>query len=393
VSDLRAALLACVRDHPWSAPPVGIDELVRTPRDLRRLAAAAAWHRVESSVWLSLRASASSATPEVQALGTEHDATVASHLRMVHELRVISTALGSAGLDFAVLKGPVLAELCYERPDLRRYADLDVLVSPRALPDAVAALEGIDCTVLDENWEMLTRLHVGEIHVATRAGITIDLHWDLISDAGLRRKFRIRTDDLLQRAVEARIGGAPTMVLDPVDHLLHVALHARDAGANRLGWLKDVEQSMMRRPIDWSEVDRRAAEWDARFAVATVVDRTSRVLPGPVLDEALRHLRLGPAWGVVSRAVDRVSPPTSTIERGSLGRMFARASRGSAGASVVELARRGLAYGVSTLPSTPKPLGVVLDPANPASVLYPSGHRADYFAAVGSTGGRWTTTR
>ena len=52
----------------------------------------------------------------------------------------VFNAFGRENVDALLLKGVALARLLYDVPEERRYSDVDVLVSPRDLPAARAAL-------------------------------------------------------------------------------------------------------------------------------------------------------------------------------------------------------------------------------------------------------------
>ena len=49
----------------------------------------------------------------------------------------------TAGVPFLVVKGPVLAALVYERPRVRFYRDLDLIVPRRSFVAALHSLESV----------------------------------------------------------------------------------------------------------------------------------------------------------------------------------------------------------------------------------------------------------
>lgn len=382
VSDV---LLACVREHDWSCPASHVTDLVDSHVDVPKLVRAAAWHRVDGCVWLSLGRTLTNTTdkPEVRAaldkLENQYLASVAHHLRVLDGLARLVRAFDAAAIPFAVVKGPALAELVYPRPDLRSYQDLDVLVSPQSFGPALAALEDIGAVVLDANWIMMTECAAGEVHVDLGDDVLLDLHWSMFNEFAVRRALTIDTQTVLCRAERVRLAGISAAVLEPTDALLHVALHACMAGANRLGWLKDFEQSVAHRSDGWQALVERAGEWNARIAVGTVLDRAVRTL-GVGVPHEMRGGMLPVAWRWLLRAGDRMSPLTRTPTDGSLSRLLARSARSGLTPTVLELGRRSGAHLVGEIGRRPRPL--LWNPRDPASAAFPSGDRSQYVAFV-----------
>lgn len=104
------------------------------------------------------------------------------------ELSRASAAFRDAGIDFLLLKGLYLSERFYRGLDRRFTWDLDLLVRPSAVSDALV--------ILDRLGFSSPRFHVGLQHVARRVthalerrradGLSIDLHWALRRIPGLR---------------------------------------------------------------------------------------------------------------------------------------------------------------------------------------------------------------
>jgi hypothetical protein len=312
-------------------------------------------------------------------LEKQYLASVAHHLKVLDALSHVARAFDAASIPFAVFKGPALAELAYPRPDLRSYQDLDVLVSPQSFGSALAALEGIGAAVLDANWTMMTESEVGEVRVDLGDGVLLDLHWSVFNEVAVRRAFNVKTGALLDRATKADLAGIPVAVLDPTDALVHVAVHACMAGANRLGWLKDFEQSFANRSEGWQALVERTEEWGASIAVGTVLDRAARLLQMEVPGETLTRM-LPLAWRQLLRTGDRLSPVTRTPADGSASRIVARSARSRLSSSALELGRRGGAHVYGVLRRRGRP--VLWDPENPSSAAFPSGDRSHYVAHV-----------
>ena len=167
-------------------------------------------------------------TPELTAV--VHQAQ-ARHLRALDDLRLVVSALGGAGVDVLVVKGPALVATCYAGPLLRSYVDLDVLVRPSQLREAVAALEAAGWTMLDANWPLLSSAGVGELKLEGPTGGALDLHWSF----GKEGDPAPPVDTLMRRSVGVNDGELHYRTLGPADFAVHVALHAAASGRPSAG--------------------------------------------------------------------------------------------------------------------------------------------------------------
>nr|WP_269204632.1 nucleotidyltransferase family protein [Motilibacter deserti] len=305
---------------------------------------ARAWHhRVGPMVRLGVLLSTPSPRPGDPAallaadLRAQHLAASAGHVRAVHDLGLVADALDGAGLAWAALKGPVLAARVYPREDLRPYGDIDVLVDPLALGAALRALERAGFQVLDRNWQLLRERVLGELHLRAPSGSTVDLHWQLVNRPEVRARFHLPTGPLLGRAARADVAGRDIPVLDPVDTLNHLCLHAGLAGGDRLLWLADIALAARALPGSagadagpggWPGMDQlvaRAGQAGAGSMVALMLRRADRLLPVPGADHAVALLQPSRPLRATLEAVDRLVPVQQVRRPGSLPRTAARA--------------------------------------------------------------------
>lgn len=375
-------LLQAVRTRDASAIDIDVDELAAVDPELLRWRASAAWHRVDSWAWLAIRDSRLASTPAGLDLAARYQYGVARHLRMLDDLAFIRTTLADARVPFAVFKGAMLAESVYPRPDLRAYNDLDVLVSPDRLRDAIAAMESSGCAFIDHNWRLLTDQGAGQIHLTTPLQTVVDLHWNLMNTPPVRASFPIPTCDLLDRVVQSDVRGVLVPVLEPIDMLMHLCLHACLAGANRLCWLKDIAQVVAAAPVDWGEVTGRAGLWRARVPIGVALERASRVLGMAVPRDVCRDLIPSPSWRALTRGVDRVFPPYRAHRGGSVNRIVARAARADGQSTWSQLARRSVAATLHGSPLRAERHAWETPDDDPRSAAYPAGSMADYLAYV-----------
>ena len=307
--------------------------------DARAIGPAAEMHRVAGPVYLALRELERVPESTLVELRAAYQDGVARHLKAVAALRFVADTLGRSTRPWVVFKGPVLAAACYPRPDLRRYTDLDLLVRPRDLGQVVADLEAVDCEVLDRNWDFIDDQNIGEIHLKTSDGVYVDLHHDLVYDRAKRERFRVDVDAALTRATPVSVGTGEFPTFSPEDSVLHLALHSALAGADKLGWLMDVDQSLRRRPPDWNELTARAAEWRVNLVAHVILHRCAVVLGTPVPIEVLKQLASNAAWRAGVRLVHRLDPVERLAGGRSPSRTVARVASGDTTTSVQMLGR------------------------------------------------------
>ena len=232
----------------------------------------------------------------VEALDEARREAWADHLTKTSDLVETAAALSSLDGPWAVVKGPVLVERTYGRADLRRYHDIDLLVHPRAYGQALTLLEAAGAVLLDRNWQLIRSSSRAELSLQLHGRTTIDLHSHLLTEAEVRSSASWAMGPLLHRAQPAQVGRALVPVLDPVDALLHLAVHATLSGGHRLVWLKDLQLQQSAWPVDMALVKSRAEEAGLWPAVHLALLRAARTFgePAPAWP---------PLWSRVNSAV------------------------------------------------------------------------------------------
>jgi hypothetical protein len=294
----------------------------------------------------------------------------------------VASCLDRAGVDWLTFKGPVLSEVAYPRSDLRSYSDLDVLVRPSAFADAVKTLEADGHEVLDRNWRAIRDALPAQVHVRLASGASLDLHWNLVNHAHLRRTFTVATNDLFERSRWVTCAGTETRTLSPEDTFVHVALHACLSGANRLIWCADVDQLFRRGNARWSDVVQRAREWRAGLAVASMAVLAARTLGTPVGPHVLNALAPR-GWRSFVALLDHFTPVAAARESPSVASISCRAVREDVPSTCATAARRAGVWLRGHGPLVPAAGTNTAD--DPSSVLYASGGPDDrdaYLAVV-----------
>ena len=382
-------LLVATTRSPDGAPSADLARLVHAV-DVADFVRAVAHHRVVGPVWHALGPTGLLDGDTAASLQALHRASVARHLLLLEGLAVAADALDGGSIPWLVFKGPVLAELVYARPDERAYTDLDLLVAPAHLPDAVHALELSGARLLDANWRLIADDVPGELHLLLPSGGVLDLHWHVVCEKDARRHVGFPAEEILARSGRREVGSRAVPVMDPVDILVHVALHASLAGADRLVWLKDVEQCVLRHDVDWPLVVRRAREHGAAVATGLMLSRAAVVLGLEVPTEVVHELVPSPGLRWAMTAVDSVWPVHRARPGGSPSRLIARAARRNASATRGEVVRRVAGWARDGGSDPARLHARALDAAYEGSLLHPAGTPEDrerYFRAVRSETG------
>jgi hypothetical protein len=301
---LGSLLLHCVREERDRIPAAVAS---CPPAALGELPAVAVYHGVEVAVKRAL-AGVDLPDPSLQeSLDLLAFEQAATSLRLQAELERLRSGLDAEGIRWAVLKGPVLADLYYERPG-RSFEDLDLLVEPGQLRAVLEVLSRTGSVLLDRNWALIRLSRRGELTLGLPAGGALDLHWHVLNEAVVRRHFRVSTTDLLDRVRPVSIGAGVVPTLDPADTLLHVAAHACLSGGHRLAWCVDVRSVASSGEVDWSEVVRRGRRSGLALPVGIMLARTQFLLGLDLPPGVLRDLGGDTSWARAMRALTRARP-------------------------------------------------------------------------------------
>src|SRR5690606_12595547 len=137
-------------------------------------------------------------------LKPDRDAAMSKHLGTSVVLDGLHTILD--GIDWAVVKGPVLSEHAHPAPGLRTYTDVDVLVAPPALRAVPAPCRDAGWIVIDYHGILINVGTPGAMHGVSPAGMEIALDWSVIDIASTGSEFTVPTDDLLARHAQLPVG-------------------------------------------------------------------------------------------------------------------------------------------------------------------------------------------
>ncbi|MFI5269683.1 MAG: nucleotidyltransferase family protein, partial [Chloroflexota bacterium] len=208
-------------------------------------------------------------------------------------------------VDVLVLKGAGLAHSIYPRPELRPYADLDLLCRPDGYAKLHRAL--VTAGYASDDLATLPRRHSSLEGYPERAfsspvaGVRVELHSGIL-ELGLLEHSH---DALWAAAQTVEVDGRRVPILAPIHQILHLAVHVHRHGYRRLLWLDDLALAMhrWRDELDWPAVMRLARMEGAgavlRHAVAVahvVLGVSPPDLGPPTPEEVLLHTAYRILW-------------------------------------------------------------------------------------------------
>lgn len=288
-------------------------------------------------------------------------ATLARHLAALEDLAVLREVAGRAEVAWALLKGPVLSTVVYERRLVRDYTDLDVLVSGSRIGSMVESLVAAGASLLPTDWAHITSARTAEIGIRLPHGTVLDLHWSLVNLGHRRADFVLDTDDLLSRRVERDVDGHVAPTLDDLDLVLHVLLHACLSGGTSLRWLVDVQQCTRWLGAGPDTLAERAARLGLTAPARAVLEATAAHLDPEVSRWAETMGRATP-WTRALAGMSRRLPPSAPSVSARSARTWYAATRPSTARSVAAVGRhavRTVRYARSGWPEpVPVPAGI-----------------------------------
>ena len=179
-----------------------------------------------------------------------------------HLVRLLSE-LHEAGVRVALLKGPGIAE-SYRAPQLRSFSDLDLLVPPSQLDDALRIVGGDEAAV--EVPAKRPRADKRDIVFQDRSGVkfNVDLHWDLFLYSQLRGRAKGATDAAWKEANQRPDSPWGPLWEIPAPYMTaFLSAHAVLDHRFRLILFRDFLELNLR-GVDYDALERVATDWGLR---------------------------------------------------------------------------------------------------------------------------------
>lgn len=191
-------------------------------------------------------------------------------MRLELELVELISVLAQANADFRVLKGPSAAHLDYRDPNLRPFADLDILVRSDQIDTVVVALDraGFQRRDLPPTPGFDRRFSKGATFLGP-TGYELDLHRTFVKGAwGLL----VDLDDLWDGGEEFVLAGRTVRGLSRSPRFMHACYNAALGNwPPRLASLRDVAQMILTGDLDYGAVRALSHHWHADAVVAAAV--------------------------------------------------------------------------------------------------------------------------
>lgn len=130
-------------------------------------------------------------------------------------------------ISVALLKGTALAHLLYQKPHLRQFSDIDLLIKPHQFEISCSALEYLGyrpLVILSPKklaHELKTQHAITFRH--TSLGIELDLHWSLVQT---QFAIRFEMEDVFRNLETIEVMKAPVETLGIIDTLLFISAHS-----------------------------------------------------------------------------------------------------------------------------------------------------------------------
>src|SRR5499427_6544125 len=215
------------------------------------------------------------------------------------ELAHLLSQLGEARIPAIPIKGVSLAESLYGDPASRVSTDIDVLVPPSRLGDAIETIRAAGYPdVFDDSFFRKLDLRYGRHYSFRRDYIgcstVVELHWRLVQHSSQDQP---AVADLWAEAEATRSFGAPAHRLSAEWEFLYLAIHAADHGWQGLKWLVDLHQLSIASPPDWRRVKEKAEQFGLERVVGLTLTTCSQLLGTPLPDQwdsLSTDLRLSP---------------------------------------------------------------------------------------------------
>ncbi len=175
-------------------------------------------------------------------------------LALSGELVRVLRNLNAAHVNCIPFKGPALAAELWGNFTLRQSMDIDLLVRPAQVGQAVEVLRSCGYTP-ESDWKRLFPRSV-ELPLKKTGLPPLELQWGIAPKCF---SVDLEIGACWQRAQRAEFGGQPTLAFAPEDLMLILCIHGWKHSWNRLLWIADLARLLRKSTaLDWQSLSARA---------------------------------------------------------------------------------------------------------------------------------------
>jgi hypothetical protein len=178
-----------------------------------------------------------------------------AQMEQLGEFLKITGQLNKQGIQFIILKGPLLSQRIYGDPTFRYYKDFDILLQPRSMKETIGFFLSLSFYPDYFAWpnsklkERLVFRHLNQYPLShSPTGINIELHWRLFSNYIVADKTLNKLMEKNQEDVS--MAGQTFRQFNNEFGLLYLVIHGGLHAWRRLKWLVDVHEMLNRFPLD-----------------------------------------------------------------------------------------------------------------------------------------------
>lgn len=259
-------MLCCARTRASDGVVARLREVAASEIDWEYLFLLARRHSVVPLLYLQLDRHASDLVPadKLAQLKKQYLENSARNTILTAELVRLITLFAESGIEAIPYKGPVLAQFAYDNLALRRFVDLDVIVKKNDVLKAREILLAQGYTPSKSlslsQQELLLRMQHNLQFSRDDRRLIVELHWEVAPHLFAST---VDADTLWQNLVTIDLNGTAVKTLYAEDLLFSLCVHGSRHLWERLSWICDVAELILRHDLDWNALLKRAANADS----------------------------------------------------------------------------------------------------------------------------------
>lgn len=285
-----------------------IDGLPRGGVDWERFTSLSLRHGVMPLVYRRLRESFAAHVPPgaMSHLAEYYTRNAARNIYLTGEMHRTLDALERAGVEPIPYKGPALACEAYGDTALRQFIDLDILVRPRDVWEASAALERagfVPHFELRGAHERAAFLRLSYVQLFTRPGdaLAVELHWGV---APRFFNFPFRIERLWETGPSLTVAGRGVRAIAPEFLTLLLCVHGNKDLWARLEWVCAIDAILSRTPQpDLEQMLKEARAHGATRILLLGLALAQYLLGTPLPPSVVKRLEATPSVARLAAAV------------------------------------------------------------------------------------------